>query len=114
MAEASRLAAELDAVTAALDAAASDAAPYTTAPHTIIERLLKRRAMLIGKLSELQPTGGIQESLLRSREAGERLAAKLSQDRATIRERLGRLHHAKGLLDALRMPAVFGRVDYRA
>lgn len=104
MADASRLAAELDAVTAALDGAA---------PYPAMERLLKRRAILLGKLLEIEPTAGVQESLLRARECGERLAAKLSHDRTVVRERLGQLYHAKVLVEALRTPSGSSRVDYR-
>jgi hypothetical protein len=98
---AARLAAELDAVTDALHAAESRA---------VLERLLRRRAVLIGKLGPAAPAEA-RDSLQRALASGERLAARLRQDRTSHHEQLSRLYHAKVLLEALRMPAAPSRLD---
>jgi hypothetical protein len=104
MADARRLAAELDTVSAGLD---------SDPPYPVLEKLLKRRARLAGKLAELGPPEESRESLRRAIESGERLAAKLAAERVLQRERLGRLYHAKALLQALRAPAESDGVDCR-
>jgi hypothetical protein len=97
-----RLAVELDAVTKALDAAV---------PYAMLERLLRRRAVLIDKLTAEGAPPEATGSLRRALESGERLAARLHQDRTSHHEQLSRLYHAKVLLEALRVPASPARLD---
>jgi hypothetical protein len=99
-----RLAAEIDAVTDALETATS---------HTALARLLRRRELLIAKLTEQTPADRTLDSLRRALESGRCLEARLTEERSLQRAQLGRLYHAKVLLEALRTPSAPERINYQ-